>query len=49
MRLPCPPAITTSLKHEVYVKPGEPLPEDALFVSCVGGTAITACSREDWR
>lgn len=28
------------VKHEVIVKPGDALPEDALFVSCVGGTAI---------
>lgn len=28
------------VKHEVVVRPGDPLPEDALFVSCVGGTAI---------
>lgn len=28
------------VKHEVIVMPGDSLPEDALFVSCVGGTAI---------
>ena len=28
------------VKHEVFVKVGEPLPEDALFVACVGGTSI---------
>jgi len=29
------------VKHEVVVKPGEPLPEDALFTSCAGGTEIS--------
>jgi uncharacterized protein with von Willebrand factor type A (vWA) domain len=28
------------IKHEVVVRPGEPLPEAALFVSCGGGTDI---------
>jgi uncharacterized protein with von Willebrand factor type A (vWA) domain len=28
------------VKHEVVVNPGEPLPEDALFTSCAGGTEI---------
>lgn len=30
------------LKHESVVKPGEALPEDALFTSCAGGTEIAA-------
>ena len=29
------------VKHEVVVKPGDPLPEDALFTSCAGGTEIS--------
>jgi uncharacterized protein with von Willebrand factor type A (vWA) domain len=28
------------VKDEVIVKPGEPLPEDALFIGCAGGTDI---------
>jgi uncharacterized protein with von Willebrand factor type A (vWA) domain len=28
------------VKHEVVVKPGEPLPEEALFIGCAGGTEI---------
>ncbi len=28
------------VKHEVIVRPGEPLPESALFVGCAGGTSI---------
>ena len=29
------------VKHEVVVKPGDRLPEDALFTSCAGGTEIS--------
>ena len=29
------------VKHEVVVNPGEPLPEEALFTSCAGGTEIS--------
>jgi Mg-chelatase subunit ChlD len=28
------------VKHEAIVKPGEPLPEEALFTACAGGTDI---------
>ena len=28
------------VKHEYIVKPGESLPEDALFIACAGGTDI---------
>jgi Mg-chelatase subunit ChlD len=30
----------SAVKHEAFVAVGEPLPEEALFVSCVGGTNI---------
>ncbi|WP_242370668.1 vWA domain-containing protein [Anaeromyxobacter sp. SG26] len=30
------------VKYEAVVKPGEPLPEDALFTACAGGTEIAA-------
>jgi len=34
------------VKHEAVVKPGEPLPEEALFTACTGGTEIcTALAR----
>jgi len=28
------------VKHEAVVRPGEPLPEEALFTACAGGTEI---------
>lgn len=33
-------AFDARVKHEVIVKPGDPLPEDALFIGCAGGTEI---------
>jgi Mg-chelatase subunit ChlD len=33
-------AFDARVKHEVIVKPGEPLPEEALFTACAGGTEI---------